>query len=153
MTNTHTPSCLSLILTPGLSFSLFCTSDCNQHIPTNYFFPSNNWRASNSQTYSSLVSFCLIRLPLFPVTTTWKHFFNNSYTDTLTHSLSIFLSLYYSRFQSDLPRPAQTFMFWYLSLFHHQPGWPVKSRQMSIKAAQNDSTRNVKDFDIFTKIA
>ena len=31
--------------------------------------------------------------------------------------------------------------------------WPVKSRQMSIKVAPKDCTRNIKDFDTFTKIA
>ena len=33
------------------------------------------------------------------------------------------------------------------------PVWPVKSRQMSIKAAQNDFTRKMNDSDTFTKIA
>ena len=38
-------------------------------------------------------------------------------------------------------------------MFHWDSVWPVKSRQMSIKVAQNDSTRKMKDFDAFTKIA
>ena len=35
----------------------------------------------------------------------------------------------------------------------HQPVWPVKSRQMSIKLPKNDFIRKIKDFDTFTKIA
>ena len=31
--------------------------------------------------------------------------------------------------------------------------WPVKSRQVSIKIAQNESIRKMKDFYTFTKIA
>ena len=31
--------------------------------------------------------------------------------------------------------------------------WPVKSRQMSIKVAENDITRKIKDFATFIKIA
>ena len=34
-----------------------------------------------------------------------------------------------------------------------QAEWPEKNRQMSIKVAQNDFSRNMIDFDIFTKIA
>ena len=38
---------------------------------------------------------------------------------------------------------------------HHQQQqavWPVKSCQMSIKVAQNDLTRKMKDFDTFKKL-
>ena len=31
--------------------------------------------------------------------------------------------------------------------------WPEKNRQISIKVAQNDFTRKMIDFDLFTKIA
>ena len=34
-----------------------------------------------------------------------------------------------------------------------QTVWPDKNRQMSVKVAQNDFTRKIKDFDTFTKIA
>ena len=34
-----------------------------------------------------------------------------------------------------------------------QAVWPVKNRQMSIKVAQNEFTRKIKDFKTFTKIA
>ena len=44
------------------------------------------------------------------------------------------------------------FLFW-MCVKGSQPAWPVKSRQMSIKVAQNDFTRKMKDFNPFTKIA
>ena len=34
-----------------------------------------------------------------------------------------------------------------------EAAWSIKGRQLSIKVAQNDSTRKMKDFDTFTKIA
>ena len=40
-----------------------------------------------------------------------------------------------------------------LAFFEWGPVWPEKIRQMSIKVAQNDFTRKIKDFDTFIKIA
>ena len=34
-----------------------------------------------------------------------------------------------------------------------RPVWPERNCQMSIKGAQNDFTRKIKDFDTFAKIA
>ena len=56
-----------------------------------------------------------------------------------------------------LPRGSYTMYNLYHALFSHQNSsdivWPVKSRQMSIKVAQIDFTRKIKDFYPFTKIS